>query len=284
MVNTKVEKKRREINPIKLGLTAFAILFALILLSSSVYTIKAGTRGVLLTFGEASDVAVGEGLHFKYPIVQKVVKMDIKTQKYVTAASSSSADLQIVSAEVAVNYHLVAEMVPELFTNIGLAYEDRVIQPSVQEVIKSSTAQFTAEELITRRPEVKFAIEEALKIRLGPRGIVVETTSITNFEFSEEFNRAIEQKVTAEQLKLKAARDLERILIEKDQKIAQAQAVAEELRLQKNQITPELIRLREIDAQREAIAQWDGILPQFVMGGQGAIPLISLPSVGTQTG
>ncbi len=99
--------------------------------------------------------------------------------------------------------------------------------------------------------------------------------NIVNFQFSEEFDKAIEAKVTAEQLKLKAATDLERIRIEADQKIAQAQAEATALNLQKLEITPDLVRLREIEVQREAVNKWNGELPQ-VTG--GAMPFIDITS------
>jgi len=243
------------------------------LLFASIYIISAGERGVLLTFGKPSMEAQGEGLHFKIPLVQSIKKMDVKTQKYESDSSAASKDLQVVSTKIAVNYHLVPANVPILYSEIGKDYQDRVIQPMVQEVVKASTAQFTAEELITRRPEVKEKIKELLKERLMERDIIVEDISITNFDFSESFNAAIESKVTAEQLKLKAERDLERIKIEAAQEIESAKAEAESLRLQKQQITPDLIKLREIEAQILAIEKWDGIMPQ-VTG--GAIPFIDL--------
>lgn len=263
--------------PITIGII---IIIGLIILFGSVYTIGAGQRGVLLTFGKPSQIASVEGLHFKVPFAQKVVKMDVKTQKYEADSSAASRDLQVVSTKIAVNYHLTPENVPNLYKEIGIAYQDRVIQPTVQEVVKASTAEYTAEELITRRPEVKERIKELLKLRLQDRGIVVEDISITNFDFSASFNDAIEQKVTAEQLKLKAERDLERIKIEKQQIITQAEAEAEALRLQKQEVTPDLIRLREIEVQREAINKWNGILPQ-VTG--GAIPFIDIRQNQNQT-
>jgi len=257
----------------KLVFTVFFILVGLSIIFGSFYTISAGFRGVLLTFGEANEIAVTEGLHFKFPIAQSVVKMEVRTLKYEASSIAASSDLQVVSTKIAVNYHLVPESTPSLFKDVGLAFEDRIIQPAVQEVVKASTAQFTAEELITRRPEVKLVIKELLADRLQIRGIFVEDISITSFEFSETFNRAIEAKVEAEQRKLKADRDLERIVVEAEQKITQAEAEAEALRLQRQQITPDLIKLRQIEVQRTAIEKWNGILPQ-VTG--GAIPFIDV--------
>jgi prohibitin 2 len=256
---------------------AVLIFLLIALIFSLFYTIPAGVRGVVLTFGKPSDLASTEGLHTKIPFVQKVIKMDVKTQKYSTPSNAASKDLQVVSTEIAVNYHLVPETVPIIYKEIGINYQDRVIQPTVQEIVKASTAKFTAEELITRRPEVKEDIERELRERLITRGINVEEVSITNFDFSVSFNEAIEAKVTAQQQKLKAQNDLERIEIEAKQKVVSAEAEADALRLQKQQVTSELIQLRQIEVQRIAIDKWNGVLPQ-VTG--NAIPFISL---GNQT-
>lgn len=251
-----------------------SVIFTFILLTlifQTFYTVNAGERGVLLTFGKADLNAKEEGLHFKTPIAQSVVKFDTRTQKYEADASAASKDLQIVSAKIAVNYHLIPESVPRLFVEIGGDYRERIIQPAVQEVVKASTAQFTAEELITKRPLVKDRIKELLIERLHVRNIIVEDISIVNFDFSKEFNTAIEAKVTAEQLKLKAQNDLERIKIEKEQTIVQAQAQAEALKVQKEQVTPELLQLRMIE-------KWNGVMPLYIGGNIN--PFLSITTQG----
>ncbi len=251
-----------------LGLSGFFLV-----LFGSFYTIPSGYGGVLLTFGKADNVVKEEGVHFKFPFIQRIIKMEVRTQKYEAPASAASKDLQIVTATITTNYHLIPEEVPEIFRTIGLDFNEKVIQPTEQEAVKSITAKFTAEELITRRDEVRFEIKKVLEERLRPRGIIVEDVSIVNFDFSKSFNEAIEAKVTAEQLKLKADRDLERIKIEAEQKIASASAEAESLRLQREQVTEDLIKLREIEVQRSAIEKWNGILPS-VTG--GALPFINV--------
>jgi len=240
---------------------------------TSIFIISAGERGVLLTFGKPSMDAAGEGLHFKVPFAQSVKKIEVRTQKIETGADSASRDLQEVQTTIALNFHLMPESTPKLYQEIGIAYKERIIDPAIQESVKAVTAKFTAEELITRRPEVRLGIQQALEERLGKYYIKVDDFNIVNFQFSDEFDKAIEQKVTAEQLKLKASMDLERIKIEKEQKITQAEAEAESLRLQKQQITSDLIELRKIEVQRTAIEKWDGILPK-VTG--GAIPFIDV--------
>jgi regulator of protease activity HflC (stomatin/prohibitin superfamily) len=239
----------------------FLIIIGMVVLSflfGSFYTIQAGERGILLTFGKPDLTAKGEGLGFKIPFVQSIVKMDVKTQKYETPASSASKDLQTVSTTIAVNYHLSPEYIPYLYKDIGTAYNERVIQPTVQEVVKAVTAEFTAEELITKRPQVKEQILITLQDRLRDRGILIEDVSITNFDFSSSFNEAIEAKVTAEQLKLKADRDLERIKIEAEQRITQAEAEAEAIKIQAAAIVSQG---GKDYVQLQAISKWDGKMP-----------------------
>lgn len=179
------------------GVVFFVLL--LVVIFGSWYTVNAGERGIVVTLGNPSDVSTGSGFHGKLPLVQKVVIMDVQTQKYEAKASAASSDLQTVSTDIAVNYHLSDDSVVRIYKEIGLDYASRIIQPAVQEVVKSATAHYTAEELITKRALVKDDIDKALAERLIQRGIIMETTSITNFDFSAQFNQAIEQKVTQEQ-------------------------------------------------------------------------------------
>lgn len=249
-----------------------SIFLILTLGFSTTYTISAGQRGVLLTFGKANDLAITEGLHFKIPFAQQIIKMDVKTQKYEAEASSASQDLQVVKTNVAVNYYLEPETVPRIYREIGIDYQNKIIQPAVQEVVKATTAEFNAEQLITKRPEVKDQIETRLKDRLVEYGINVQNILITNFDFSESFNQAIEAKVTAEQNALAAKNKLEQVKYEADQRVTQAKGEAEAIKIQAEAITAQ--GGKEY-VQLQAISKWDGKMPQFTGGG---LPFISIPS------
>jgi regulator of protease activity HflC (stomatin/prohibitin superfamily) len=255
------------------------LVVILIVVFGTFYTIQPGERGVLITLGKPSMDAMNEGFHMKVPLIQKIVKMEVRTQKYEAGATAASQDLQIVTATIATNYHILPETVPKIYTELGLGYADRVIQPMEQEVVKATTAKFTAAELITKREEVRMEMKTLLTERLRERGIIVEEVSIVNFDFSKSFNEAIEAKVTAEQLKLKAENDLQRIKVEAEQTITQANATAtsrlaiataeaQSLRLQRQEITPQLIQLRSIE-------KWNGVLPS-VTG--GVVPFINVQS------
>lgn len=259
---------------IKYAVIAFVALILVLTLNPFV-VIGAGQRGVVLNFGAVQKEVLDEGLHIRIPIMQKIVIMNVQVQKGEGQGDAASKDLQQVTTNVAVNYHLDPAKVAQVYQNIGTfdAVGERIILPAVSESVKAATAQYTAEELISKRQEVRERIRHLLLTRLAVYGVIVDDFSIVNFSFSREFSNAIESKTTAEQLKLKAERDLERIRIEAEQKIAQAQAEAESLKLQKENVTENLIKLRQIEMQQRAIEKWDGKLPQ-VTG--SATPFIDL--------
>ena len=233
-----------------------------------------GQRGVVLNFGAVQDNVLGEGLHFRIPVVQEVILLDVRVQKVVTDTIAASSDLQDVTSSIALNYHLIPDKANIVYQTIGISYRERIIDPAILEVVKAVSARYSAEELITKRPQVSEAMRTSLMERLERYNIEVDAFSIVAFSFSKVFTEAIEAKQTAEQLALKAKRDLERVKIEAEQKVAAAKAEAESLRLQRANISPDLIELRKIEANLKAIEKWDGILPQVV--GTGGVPLIGL--------
>lgn len=237
---------------------AIFTLLALILISNSIGIVGAGERGILLQFGAVQDTVFDEGLYFKIPIVQSVVKIDVKIQKDEVAASAASSDLQIVTSKIALNYHLAPESVNRVWQEVGRDYNIRIIAPSIQEAVKAESAKFTAEELITKREEVKDRIKANLTERLLTRSIIVDEFNIIEFEFSQAFNEAIEAKVTAEQLKLKADRDLERIVIEAEQKVAESKGKAEAISIEAQALrqNAQVVELRWIE-------KWDGKVPTY---------------------
>jgi len=238
--------------------------------------VGAGERGVVLNFGAVQDKVLGEGLHLRVPVMQKIALVDVRIQKSQTDAESVSKDLQDTKSVVAVNYHASPEKVNKIFQSIGTEFKERIVDPAVQEVVKAITARYTAVELITQREKVRNEIKDLLRQRLIAYDIIVDDFSIVNFRFSQQFEAAIESKQTAEQLALKAQRDLDRIKIEADQKIASAKAEAESLRLQKENVTPQLIQLRKIEASIKAIEKWDGHMPKIT---SGAVPFIDMKSI-----
>ncbi len=276
--------------PINVG-AAKAVIIGIIALivigvvaSASVQIVDSGHRGVLLHWNavDTSIPPLDEGLHFVVPFQDTIVNMEVRTLKFVTATSAASKDLQTVSTEVTVNYNPDPNAVNILYKEVGLTYESRVIQPAVDEVVKQVTANYNAEELITKRPQVKSDIEEEITKRLNIYDIQTDVISITDFQFSSLFSQAIESKVEAEQKALKAENDLLRIEVEARQieqqakgiaaaNIAQAQGEAEAIRIINESLSQNPFYLEWLKTHA-----WDGRLPLVV--GEGGTPFIAIPT------
>ncbi|MFA6807714.1 MAG: prohibitin family protein [Eubacteriales bacterium] len=263
-----------------LPLVIFVAIIVAIVFFKAYVIIQPGTRGVVVQLGAVEDVILQEGFHLKVPFIQTVVPIEVQVQKAQSSEVTSSKDLQVVNTTCAVNYHLAPDQVNTLYQEVGLSFKERIVDPAISESLKAVIAQYTAEELISKRSEVSFKVKETLSAKLAVYYMVLDEINITDFKFSDEFNNAIEQKQIAEQQALKANLDLQRIEIEAQQKIAQAKAEAESLRLQKEVISTEVIELRKIEAQMAAINKWDGKLP--TVSGGGVLPFINIDSGATE--
>jgi prohibitin 2 len=175
---------------------------------------------------------------------------------------AASLDLQVVHTEVTLAYHVDPAYATFVLVNLNNDAEERVIKPAILEAIKATTAKYDVQDLISKRPLVRDGIEDFVKTRIAPYHIIAETTSITDFSFSRQFEDAIEAKVTAQQKAEQAQNDLQRITIEAKQQVAKAQGEADALRAQREQITPELLQLRTIELFR---SNWKGELPQTLI-------------------
>jgi regulator of protease activity HflC (stomatin/prohibitin superfamily) len=290
----------RVIVPIIIGIIIVSIIAV-----SSVRMVDAGHRGVLVKFGNVyTDNSLDEGIHFVVPFRDNVVQLEVRTQKIVESATSASKDLQDVSTQVALNYHIDPDRAQVLYQQLGPDYSNRVILPAIQESVKQVTARFNAEELITKRETVKNQIEEQIKARLAPYNIVVDALSITEFAFSQQFTTAVEAKVEAQQRALQAQNELRRIQIEAQQNeaqaigeqkanIARAEGIKQSNVLQAEgeaqaiTIIDEQLRNNPTYLEWLKATKWDGVLPLVTgggSGGQGVTPFIDIPTAGNNVG
>ena len=247
------------------------VVFILFLALSPFALIGAGHRGVVVEFGQVQDTILGEGFHLINPF-WSVKEYDVRTQKIETNADAASRDLQSVQTTIAVNFHVNPDSVQTLFQETQGNYESTLVAPAIQEAVKAATSQFTADELITKRSEVKAMMREELSNREAMKFFIVEDVSIVNFSFSDSFNTAIESKVRAEQDALAAKNKLEQIKYEAEQVVVAATAEAESIRIQAQSISAqggaEYVRLK-------AVERWNGILPVQMIPGS-TVPFINL--------
>jgi len=252
-------------------------LVALLIIGGLFTTIiPAGEQAIVLKLGKV-DRTLDPGFHFKIPLMENIEKLEVRTVKIEVSAAAASKDLQTVTTTIALNYNLKIDQVGELWEKIGRNYRTRIIDPAIQESVKAATAMFTAEELVTRRPEVKDQIKLGLTERLGQNFINVGDVSIVDFIFSDAFNEAIEAKVTAEQKALEAENKLKQVEFEAKQKVATATAEAESVRLQAQALSQnaQYIELKRLDYLMAVAEKWNGVLPvNFVPG--SALPLLNI--------
>ena len=222
-----------------------------------------------MQFGQVEERVLEEGLHLIIPLVNTVQKLSVRVQKQDISAEASSKDLQEVFTDVALNWHIIPEEANVIFQEIGdeKAVVERIINPAVEEVLKAVMAEYTAEEIITKRGEVKAEVDDALTTRLGSYHIKVDDISLVHVHFSERFTEAVETKQIAEQQAKRAGFVALKALKEAEAKVNIARGEAEAQRLVRETLNPEIL-------EKQAIEKWNGKLPMIV--GDGGIKFLDL--------
>lgn len=255
---------------IAIGVIALIIIIFL----ASITTVPTGYVGVKTRFGKVQNDVIQEGLNFKQPFVEKIVKIDCKTKKIETTSESSTKDMQTVQATVVVNYNVNKETANTLYKEVGKNYESIIINPAILESIKSSMAQYTAEELITKRAEVSNKIQETLSQKITRRGFNITEFNLTNIDFSDEYDKAIEAKAVKQQEVVTAKAELEKAQVDNKKKIENAKAEAEVMRQQNKTTTDKTLQLKKLEVQEQLIKKWDGKLPSTTLGNN--IPMLNI--------
>ncbi len=262
-------------------------LVALMVIFGSFGTISAGEVGVKTNLGKVVGT-VQPGLYFKVPFMEHVTPMSVKTQTINydksgdtgdtkntdTNLFGASKDLQDVTIGVVVNYHVDATKVVDIFSQYSSVenYQANVIEPVIREIVKSTSAQYTAEELVTKRAEFSDKVNAALATQFLNKSAVLERFSVTNFSFSGAFSKAIEAKVTAVQNAEAEKNKLVQIQYEAQQTIETAKATAEAQRIS----SAALAAQGGADyVQLKAIEKWNGMLPQQMVPG-ATVPFLNL--------
>ena len=282
--------KAGNFSPFKLVGLVLVVVFAIIIVSSSFVVIPAGHTGVALTFGKVEDTVLQEGLHFKVPFVQKIVVVDNRIVKLDVNTEAFSKDLQTITTVVAVNYHVGKESSQTVYKNVGMGFEEVLITPAVNEVLKAVTAKYTAVELVSSRAEVSMLLDDGLNEKLNSYGIFINELNIINWDFTEEYINAVEAKQVAEQNLIKTRTEQEQALViantEAQKRVIAAEAEAKEIKTlaeanaESNRIITESIS--DLLIKYQSVAKWDGKLPTVMSGGDNM--LIDIPLTSEQPG
>ena len=240
-------------------------VIVIILLVSSIRIVESGQVGIRVRLGKVTNKTTSEGINFQIPLVEKIEKLNIRVQKTEVTTNSSSKDLQDVDMSLVVNYRIDKEKAINLYKTVGKNYEIIILEPAIEEEIKAVTSRYTAEELITQRSKVSEEALQELDKKVSKYGIIINEFNITNFKFSEEFSKAIEEKQVAEQKVLTAKQELEKEKIEAEKLVVAAEAEKKANELKQQSLTDNIIKDKFIE-------KWDGKLPQ-VSGGNNMIDI-----------
>lgn len=254
---------------LKITSRVLALLLGLVILANFFVIVHAGERGVWMRFGQVQDQVLGEGIHPMIPLVDTVQKLSVRVQKQEISTEASSRDLQDVFTDVALNWHIIPKQANLLFQQVGPidATIEHIINPAIEEVLKAVIAQYTAEETITRRNDVKAEVDWLLTQRLAPYHLAVDDVSLIQTNFSQQFSDAVEAKQIAEQEAKRAGFLAIRATKEAEAKVNLAKGEAEAQRLIDATLTPKLLR-------KQAVDKWDGRLP--LMTGDQNLKLLDL--------
>ena len=282
--------------PVKTILASLVVIVGLLIFYSGWVVVNPGHVGVVKRLGAVETSPLPEGFHIKIPFVDIVEEIDIRLQPARVPGSAASKDLQQVDTTIVLQYSLNPSLVPKIFQQVGNReiVTTAILRPAIAESVKAITAQFTAEELVTRRAEVTISMQTQIESFLTETltekdlngALAIANLAIEEFEFSADFNRSIEEKVRAEQEALKAenekikrvtqaeaaaaertlAADAEAYKTEVES-VARAEAIRREAAALKS--NPELIQLRMAE-------KWDGQLPQFT---GGAVPFLQVENM-----
>ena len=251
-------------------LPAIIILIVLIILLNSFTIVAAGHTGVILTLGKVNENVLQEGIHFKLPFIQRCVEIDNRIVKLEVQTEAFSKDLQSVMTTLAINYRVDTAKSYSIYKNIGADYEAVLVTPAVNEVLQAITAQYTAEQSVTNRALISDGLVNGLNEKLNDIGLYVTDVNIINFDFSEAFINAIEEKQVAQQKLLKAE-------TEKQTAITNAEAEAETIKIKAQAEADANRTIRESLSDNvieyKKIEKWDGVLPKVTGGASTLIDI-----------
>ena len=275
-MNNKISKK---------AITIIVIIaVAVFLLANALTIVEAGHTGVVTTFGKVNDRVLTEGLHLKIPFAQNVIKIDNRIVKLEVETEAFSKDLQTVKTVLAINYRVDSAKSFSIYKNVGAQYESVLIVPAVNEVLKATTAQYTAEESVTNRALISEGLVGGLNDKLNDSGLYVTDVNIINFDFSDAFITAIEEKQVAQQQLLKAETEKKTAMTNAEAEAeamkirAQGEAEATKLKAEGEAAANDTINssLNANIIEYYKITKWNGELPKVTGNSEVLVNMDSL--------
>ena len=247
------------------------ILLAGALSGCGIHTVDTGHRGVKVTFGQVEGNALPEGLYFVNPFTTSIVQIDTRTQRWDGKTDAYTKDVQVSHVAFTLNYQLRPEAATTVYRTVGADWANKLIAQVIYQDLKDVVAKWDAVDLIANRQKATDDAQAGIVRDLEQRNVIVSGFFLNDISFSDEFDHAVEAKVIAAQQALQAQNQTERIKQEAAQKVIQAQAEAQSMKIRADALAqnPKLV-------EWEAVQKWNGVLPQYTMG--GAVPFIQMPN------
>ena len=268
--------------PRTLGLLILALILLIIGWGTFVI-IPAGHRGVVLLWGSVEKRIMGEGLNFKTPMAESVIKVDVKVQPHpFKEIDASSKEYQMVKMTGMMNFHIDPTYVNDLYQKVGLDFADKVIDPAFNDFVKEVVPTYPIGEILPKREEIRKRAMTKLGDNLSRYHIIVDDIYFANIRFSTGYEGAVEAKQVAQQQVETQKQVLAQREIEAQQKVATAKGEAESiLVVAQGQAKANDVLARSISpilVQYKGVEKWNGNLPQ-VTG--GVVPFIDLSKMGS---
>lgn len=241
----------------------------LLLTSCGFEQVDEGYRGIKTEWGKVIGDPLQPGMYFYNPISSKIFEIEVREQKLEGNTSCFTKDTQTVIVSYAVTYYPQPEMIGKIYSQFGHEWYSKVISPAVLGSIKDSIGQYIADDLVSKREAVKAAAQKEIMEALGTRNVNVTRLDITNLDFDDAYEKAVEAKVVAIQKAQEAKNKTVEIEEKAKQTVKAAQAEAESMRIRANALTQ-----NKSLVEYEAVQKWDGKLPQYMMG--SSTPFINI--------
>lgn len=231
--------------------------------------VDTGHRGVKTTYGKVEPQSLEEGLYFYNPLTSGIREMDVRVQKYEIDTEAYTRDIQQAKLHIIVNYNLEKTKAHEMFQNVGSDWEDRLIPQTVNGTLKSVIGKWDAVDLIANRAKAQGEIQDTLAAIFIEKDVHLTRVEISNIDYSDEFEKAVEAKVTAIQRASEAENKTRQIQEEAKQKVISAKAEAESMAIRAQALTQ-----NKALVEYEAVQRWNGVLPVYMLG--NAVPMLNL--------
>jgi len=238
-------------NKLSIIFTVVIIILGVWLLFSSITIIDAGYTGVYSLFGKVGEKEISSGIHLVNPLA-RITKMSIRTEEYtmsiavnegnkkgddsITALTKEGLE---VSLDITTLFHLEEAKASDVYKNVGLNYEKKVIRPEIRTTIRDVIALYSSKEIYSdKRQEANEKIKNTLKDKLEQRGIFVEETLLRNVSLPQNLALSIQQKLQAEQEAQKYEFILDKEKKEKERKVIEAEGQRDAQKIINESLSP----------------------------------------------